>query len=128
MQATVKRAEILVQLNFIASTVTLFEVFILNFQNDEPKIHIIYEQMADLIKKFLFRFMKGERVEAVRAHKLSTLDLARHSQLSDGDLVIGEPTRQELKKLKENQQKAKLLGIRAFFYSCCRLSTDQASI
>ena len=40
VQATVKRAEILVQLNFIASTVTLFEAFILNFQNDEPKIHI----------------------------------------------------------------------------------------
>ncbi|KAK2549148.1 hypothetical protein P5673_030524 [Acropora cervicornis] len=112
VQGTVKRAEILVQLNFIASTVTLFEAFILNFHNDEPKIHIIYEQMADLRKKFLLRFMKGERVKAVRAHKLSTLDLARHSQLSDGDLMIGEPTRQEL---KEDQQKAQLLGIRAFF-------------
>ena len=53
VQATVKRAEILVQLNFIASTVTLFEAFILNFQNNEPEIHIIYEQMADLMKKFL---------------------------------------------------------------------------
>jgi len=115
VQATVKRAEILVQLKFIASTVTLFEAFILNFQNDEPKIHIIYEQMADLMKKFLLRFMKGEKVEAIRAHQLSTLDLARHSQLSDGDLVIGEPTRQELNKLKEDQQKAQLLGIRAFF-------------
>lgn len=83
--------------------------------DDEPKIHIIYEQMADLMKKFLLRFMKGEKVEAIRAHQLSTLDLARHSQLSDGDLVIGEPTRQELKKLKEDQQKAQLLGIRAFF-------------
>ena len=51
----------------------------------------------------------------MRAHKLSTLDLARHSQLSGGDLVIGEPTRQELRKLKEDQQKAQLLGIRAFF-------------
>ena len=69
VQATVKRVEILVQLNFIASTVSLFEAFILNFQNDEPKIHIIYEQMADLMKKFLLRFMKGERVEAVCAHK-----------------------------------------------------------
>ena len=73
-----------------------------------------HEQMADLMKKFFLRFMKGERVEAVHVHKLSTLDLARHSQLSDGDLVIGEPTRQELKKLKEDQQKAQLLGIRAF--------------
>ena len=45
--------------------------------------------------------MKGERVEAALAHKLSTLDLARHSQLSDGDLVIGEPIRQALKKLTE---------------------------
>ena len=59
--------------------------------------------------------MKGERVEAVRVQKLSTLDLARHSQLSDGDLMIGEPTRQELKKLKEDQQKARLLRICAFF-------------
>ena len=61
VQATLKRAEILVQLKFIAS-VTLFEAFILNFQNDEPKIHIIYEQMADLIEKFLLEFLKGERV------------------------------------------------------------------
>ena len=108
VEATLKRAEILVQLKFIASTVTLFEAFILNFQNDEPKIHIIYEQMADLMKKFLLEFMKGERVEAAHAHKLSTLDLARHSQLSDGDLVIGEPTRQALKKLTEEQQRAQL--------------------
>ena len=100
----------------------------MNFQNDEPKIHIIYEQMAHLMKKFLLPFMEGERVEAVHAHKLSTLDLTRHSQLSDGDLVIGEPTRQELKKLEEDQQKAQLLGLRAFFYSCCRLYTDQASL
>ena len=35
-------------------------------------------------------------------------------KLSDGDLVIGEPTRQEIMKLKENQQKAQLLGIHAF--------------
>ena len=105
VQATVKRAEILEQPNFIASTVTLLGAFILNFDNDEPKIYNIYEQMADLMKKFILRFMKGERVEAVRAHKLSTLDLARHSELSEGDLVIGEPTRQELKKLKEDQQR-----------------------
>ena len=53
--------------------------------------------------------------DPVRVQKMSTLDLARHSQLSDGDLVIGEPTRQELRKLKEDQQKAQLLGISAFF-------------
>ena len=97
VQATVKRTEILKQLNFIASTITLLQALILHFQNDEPKIHIIYEQMADLIKKSILRFMREERIEAVRAHKLSTLDLARHSQLSDGDLVIEEPTRQKLR-------------------------------
>ena len=101
-------------MNFIAS-VTLFEIFMLNFQNDEPKIHVLYEQMVDLVKTFLLRFMKGEAVEAVQSYKLSTLDLARHSQLPDGDLVIGQPTRRELKKLKEDKQKAELLGIRSFF-------------
>ena len=54
----------------------------LNFQNDEPKIHVLYEQMVDLVKTFL-RFMKGEAVEAVQSHKLSTLDLASHSQLPE---------------------------------------------
>ena len=53
VQAAIKRNEILVQLNFIASTVTLFETFMLNFQNDEPKIHVLYEQMVDLVKTFL---------------------------------------------------------------------------
>ena len=86
----------------------------LNFQNDEPKIHVLYEQMVDLVKTFL-RFMKGEAVEAVQSYKLSTLDLAYHSHLPDGDLVIGEPTRRELKKLKEDKQKAELLGIHSFF-------------
>ena len=115
VQAAIKRNEILVQLNFIASTVTLFETFMLNFQNDEPKIHVLYEQMVDLVKTFLLRFVKGEAVEAVQSYKLSTLDLACHSQLPDGDLVIGEPTRRELKKLKEDKQKAEFLGIRSFF-------------
>ena len=70
--------------------------------------------MVDLVKTFL-RFMKGETVEAVQSYKLSTLDLTRHSQLPDGDLVIGEPTRRELKKFKEDKQKAELLRIRSFF-------------
>ena len=63
VQAAIKRNEILVQLNFIASTVTLFETFMLNFQNDEPKIHVLYKQMVDLIKTFILSFMKGEAVE-----------------------------------------------------------------
>ena len=67
VQAAIKRNEILVQLNFIASTVTLFETFMLNFQNDEPKIHVLYEQMVDLVKTFLLQFMKGEAVEAVQS-------------------------------------------------------------
>ena len=89
----------------------------LNFQNDEPKIRVLFEQMVDLVtgKTFLLRFMKGEPVEAVQSYKLSTLDLAHHSHLPDGDLVIGEPTRRELKKLKEDKQKAKLSGIHSFF-------------
>ena len=79
------------------------------------RFHVLYEQMVDLVKTFLLRFVKGETVEAVQSYKLSTFDLARHSQLPDGDLVIGEPTRRELKKLKEDKQKAELLGIRSFF-------------
>ena len=70
--------------------------------------------MVDLVKTVL-RFMEGEAVEAVQSYKLSSLDLARHSQLPDGDLVIGEPTRRELKKLKEDKQKTELLGISSFF-------------
>ena len=53
VQAAIERNEILVQLNFIASTVALFETLMLNFQNDEPKIHVLYEQMVDLVKTFL---------------------------------------------------------------------------
>lgn len=52
------------------------------------------------------RLIKGKAIEAVHTHKLSYLHLSCHNLISDGNFVIGKPTRQKLKKLKENQHKA----------------------
>ena len=115
VQAAIKKPDILVQLNFLASAVPLFEDFLLNFQHDEPQIHILYEQMINLVRTFLLRFVKGDVVKSVSAPGLKKLDVSRKNQLSDGELTLGEPTRAELKKLSANQQKAALLGLRSFF-------------
>ena len=105
----------LVQLHFVASMVPLFEEFMVNFQHDEPHIHVLYEQMTSLVKTFLLRFVKGEVVASVTLPGLAKLDVSRHNQVPDGELVIGEQTRQAVKKLKEDQQKASFLGMRLFF-------------
>ena len=86
------------------------------------------KQMVDLVKTFLLQFMKGEAVEVVQSYKLSTLDLARHSQLPDGDLVIGEPTRRELKKLKEDKQKGRVVRNPFFLHDSNYLSGKQATL
>ena len=62
--------------------------------------------MASLLKTFLLRFVKGEVVASAIAPGLAKLDASRHNQVSDEELVIGELTRQAVKKLKEDQQKA----------------------
>ena len=64
------------------------------------------KKIVDLVKTFFLRFnMQRAPVETVRSYKLPSLDLSPHSQLPDGDLVIGEPTRRELKKLRKDQQR-----------------------
>ena len=111
IQAAIKKPVMLVQLHFVASMVPLFEEFMVNFQHDEQHIHVLYEQMTSLVKPFLLRFVKGEVVASVTLPGLAKLDVSRHNQVPDGELVIGEQTRQAVKKLKEDQQKAALLGM-----------------
>ena len=48
-----KRVPQLVQLKLVASTVTLFVIFMLNFEN-ESKIHVLYEQGLIWLRHFFF--------------------------------------------------------------------------
>ena len=58
--AAMKRSDILVQLKFVASTtVTLFEIFMLNFQNNEPTIY----EMIDLVDISSLNYEKGGSID-----------------------------------------------------------------
>ena len=125
IQAAIKKPVKLVQFHFVASMVPLFEEFMVNFQHDEPHIHVLYEQMTSLVKTFLLRFVKGEVVASVTPPGLAKLDVSRHYQVPDRELVIGEQTRQAVKKLQK--QKAAFFGNAIILHNSIKFSANQTS-
>jgi hypothetical protein len=78
-----------VQIHFLDETVPLFEEFATFFQSQEPKIHVLYNMMCQLLQK-LFRFLKPALHIDKLGRDYKDIDVkAVANQLSDDDIVCG---------------------------------------
>ena len=114
-----------IHMHFINAMCTMFEKCLTLFQTEAPLVHVLYDQLVELLTALLVRFMKADVVTAAAKdspEKLANIDVENvNSQLSSDDLSIGETTRIELRKLKSDAQRKAILGMRAFFYNCHKI-------
>ena len=103
-----------VSLEFLNLIITVFEKFLLLFQESCPVVHILYGNLCDILIKLLRRFIKPQGLENKYGSDLASVDCTKF-QLPDKEFVIGKSTRKVLKDLTADQQKITLLGMRSFF-------------
>ena len=83
-----------VQLEFIVSTSTLFEKYLVFFQREQPLIHLLSDEIQALLRLLMRRFLKQECIK----EKLWLTNTESSNQLSDQEMIIGEKTSAALKK------------------------------
>ena len=70
------------------------------FQKKEPLVHILYDQLSELMHTLLWRFLKADAVGEERGHKLLLIEVSKtETRLTDQVMVVGESTRAAIKKL-----------------------------
>ena len=103
-------------MHFLISVAEVFNLFLVNFQKEEPLIHVLYEKFVSILKTFLGRFVKKEALDKQRASDLLKLNLdSVDNELSDEALEIGEGARKILSDLSVVKRKMFTLRVRSFF-------------
>ncbi|KXJ11527.1 hypothetical protein AC249_AIPGENE22736 [Exaiptasia diaphana] len=108
--------EALAKMHFLISIADLFNLFLVDFQKEEPLIHVLYDQFISISKRLIGRFIKNEALKDQRGCDLSKLNLEYgENQLSDNSLEIGEETKKVLKSLPTEKKRVFILGVWSFF-------------
>ena len=114
--ATGERNVTRVMLEFLRSTVPVFEEFLTVLQTSGPTVHVVYDAMRLTLLKLMRRFVQADQLKDVHGSALQSVSCQGiKDQLPDGELAIGDNTRKYLALLKPDKQKAALLGMRAFW-------------
>ena len=77
-------------------------------------VHILYDNMCDILMKLLRRFIKLQGLENKYGSDLTSVDCTKF-QLPNKEIVIAESIRKVLMNLTVGQQKIALLGMRSSF-------------
>jgi hypothetical protein len=105
----------------VLSAVKAFQPFLLLFQ-----VHILYDEMCSLIRTLMLRYVKADVVGSKSGRELIDVkhkDVKNH--LSDDLVVIGNETRQMLKKLHVDVQHRILVTIRNFYQTVVSYLLDK---
>ena len=120
-----KNPVLLIQLCFLEQSCSLeqaFNPFLTLFQKEEPLVHILHDQLSELVCTLMLRFLKPEPVGEKRGKQLLSVDLSKpENQLSDQNLVVGESTRSSaLMKMTPEQQKGPIREMRKFYQTATK--------
>ena len=122
---------VLVQLHFLQNLEPLFTPFLALFQREEPLIHVLHDQLSELVRKIMKRFLKQTVVQEKSGKALISIDVDLAENILDRqkEMEIGEPTARALKKVRAEQQKRTLMDMQNFYrtstkYLMSRLPLD----
>ena len=91
-----------VYLLFFQSVLPVFSRANLFLQMEQPLIHCLRQELFNLIKKILSKFIKPTLISSLKdPSELKSLDIDLDNQVADNSLVIGFLTKQRIKKLLE---------------------------
>jgi hypothetical protein len=108
---------ILVELHFLQSLESIFSPFLTLFQREEPLIHILHDQLSELVRRLLSRFIKSDAFGDKTGKELLSVEILKaENKLCDKTIEIGGPTRVALKKqVKKEQHSVPIKAMRQFF-------------
>ena len=105
-----------VMLEFLRSTAPVFEVFLTALQTSGPTVHVVYDAMSLTLLKLMRRFVQADQLKDVHGSALQSVSCQGiKDHFPDGELVIGDNTRNYLALLKPDKQKAAHLGLHTFW-------------
>ena len=113
---------ILVQLYFVQSLDDIFNPFLTLFQREEPLVHILHDEMSQLVRTLLLRFLKPSVIEQKTGKGLLSVDIFKtENQLPLDRIEVGGPTRIiAFKKMKPERQKTAVLHMRSFYQTTAK--------
>ena len=117
-----KNPVVLVQLCFLESLEQVFNLFLTLFQKEEPLVHILHDQLSELVCPVSHPPVLVSESAASGYKQLLSVDLSKpEKQLSDQNLVVGESTRSSaLMKMKPEQQKGPIREMRKFYQTATK--------
>ena len=66
-------------INFYVSVLPVFKSFVLVFEQKEPMVHRLHDELKDVVRSFLACFMKLEKVKYISSKKLVAIDVTDQS-------------------------------------------------
>ena len=101
---------------FVIDVPSPFTKFLLQFQSEEPLVHIIFYEMKALLLTTMKRFLKAEVVDKLSGRELLLVDVKeKENQLEEGKMIVGAKTERPLKKLSPFDEKRER-GLMKEFY------------
>jgi len=112
-----------VHLHVARSICSDFERFLTIFQQSTTAIHILHDELPELVRKMLLRFVKSELIEGKSVRHLLQVPLVPESYVPDDKFSVGSDARAILKNLKVDKAqypvyKTLCLDIRKLFEAC----------
>lgn len=89
-----------------------FKSFVLIFEQKEPLVHKLHDEVTDLFRTFLARFIKLENLVDMNAHQLANLKINENITCKLSQLVIGTRTEEIVKDMKPDAVKTFLQLVR----------------
>ena len=88
----------------LGSVKPIFKKFLCFFRNEGPLIHLLRDQMCELLKSVMHRFLKSQGINDKEGKHLLTVEYFKPDiQLSVTQVEVGEKTRTALSKLTTDQ-------------------------
>lgn len=105
-------------LAFLIFTHKYFENFSLSFQSASPKIHVLYEEMNNLIRNIMAQVLKDSVVAKKEGKDLEEVKLDNKDNWKKlNDIEIGMKAKNLIQKVSENDKKLFLMAVRKAIFS-----------
>ena len=88
-------------INFYVSVLPIFKSFVLVFEQKEPLVHRLHDELKDVVKSFLACFMKLEHIKQISSKKLTLINVKdQQLQKPIKNWFVGNKTKQILATLR----------------------------
>jgi hypothetical protein len=105
-------------LAFLIFTHKYFENFSLCFQSESPKIHVLYEEINNLIRSVMTQVLKDSVVAKKEGNDLEVVKLDNKDNWKKlNDIEIGMRAKNLIQEVSENDKKLFLMGVRKAIFS-----------